>query len=244
MPDFAGRTIAISGIASGFGLAIATAFGAAGATVYGCDIDDEGLAAARKDGAQVARVDLADRDAARGWIEKIGPLDILVNNAGGVLGQVGKPLEQVSDAEWDAVLAVNLNAAAALSQAAIVRLEQAGQSAIVNIASGASLRASMTGVQAYCAAKHGLLGLTRQLAQEFGPRGVRVNAVAPGLVITNPATAAQWEAYGEGERAAILSRIGLRRLGTSGDIAKAVLFLASNDAAFINGQILSVDGGQ
>ena len=115
--------------------------------------------------------------------------------------------------------------------------------AIVNIGSGASLRASMTGVQAYCAAKHAVLGLTRQLAQEFGPFGVRVNAVAPGFVQT-PATARQWASYPAERQRALVEGVPLRRLGTPEDVARAVLFLASDDAGFITGEILSVNGGR
>ena len=102
----------------------------------------------------------------------------------------------------------------------------------------------MTGVQAYCAAKHAMLGLTRQLAQELGPADIRVNAVAPGFVVTNAATQAQWNGYGEAGQAALIGRTALRRLGTADDIAQAVLFLASEAAGFITGQIISVDGGQ
>lgn len=244
MADLAGRIAAVSGIASGFGRAISQAFVAAGARVHGCDVDEEGLAALACEGVCVSRIDLADRTAARGWVAAIGVVDILVNNAGGVLGQSGRPFDAVSDADWDDVIAVNLHAAAALCQAVIPAMTRSGRGAIVNIASGASLRASMTGVQAYCAAKHGLLGLTRQLAHELGPRGIRVNAVAPGFVVTNHATAMQWEGYGAAGRDAILDRIALRRLGTARDIAGAVSFLASDEAAFITGQILSVDGGQ
>lgn len=244
MPDVASRVVAISGIASGFGRAIAATFIAARSVVHGCDKDEAGLAAAAADGARVMRIDLRDRAAARGWIAAIGGIDILINNAGGVLGQSGRPFEEVADGDWNAVIDVNLNAAAALSQAVIPAMAAAGKGAIVNIASGAALRASMTGVQAYCAAKHGLLGLTRQLADELGPRGIRVNAVAPGLVLTNAAATAQWDAYGAAGQDAVLERIALRRLGTPMDIARAVLFLASDDAAFITGQILSVDGGQ
>src|SRR4029453_3121762 len=113
---------------------------------------------------------------------------------------------------------------------------------IVTIASGAGLRPSLTGIQAYTAAKHALIGLTRQLSSELGPHGITVNAVAPGFVLSNPTTQKQWESYGpEGQRR-IGDSIHARRLGTPEDIAAAAIFFASDHAAWISGQVLSVDG--
>ena len=102
----------------------------------------------------------------------------------------------------------------------------------------------MTGVQAYCAAKHGMLGLTRQLAHELGPFAIRVNCISPGFVQTNAATRHQWEAMGKEKRDALLATTPLRRLGTPEDIALAVLFMASDWAGFITGQNLAVNGGR
>jgi 3-oxoacyl-[acyl-carrier protein] reductase len=140
-------------------------------------------------------------------------------------------------------VAINLTSTMAVCRAVAPGMKRQGGGAIVNIGSGASLRASMTGVQAYCAAKHAVLGLTRQLAQELGPFGVRVNAVAPGFVQT-PATARQWASYSPERQRALVEGTPLRRLGTPQDIARAVLFLASDDAGFITGEILSVNGGR
>ena len=247
LPDLAGRTVAVSGVTSAFGAVIAEAFVVQGARVFGCDVDPAGFPALVSAGVGCAAVDLCDRAAAADWIEAVaaeaGGLDFLVNNAGGVAGQQHEPFETLSDADWDIVLAINLNAAMALSRAATPHMAAARSGAIVNICSGASLRASLTGIQAYCAAKHGLLGLTRQLAHELGPQGIRVNAVAPGLVLTGEATRRQWNGYGAEQQAAILSGIAMRRLGTAEEIARATLFLASDWAGFITGQILSVDGG-
>lgn len=249
MPDFTGQTIAVSGGATGFGRAIAEAFRGAGGNVFICDVRDPDLAALATTGIDARHVDLTDRQAARDWIARVedaaaAPVDVLVNNAGGVVGQAQQPFETVSDADWDSVLAVNLGAAFALSQACTPGMARTGRGAIVNIASGAALRASMTGVQAYCAAKHAVLGLTRQLALELGPHGIRVNAVAPGFVVTGDATARQWASYGEAGQRAVIKGIALRRLGTPEDIAGVVLFLASDSAAFVNGEILAVDGGR
>lgn len=246
LPDLAGRVVAVSGAGSAFGIAIAEAFREQGARVFGCDIDSSGFAPLEVADIGCAVVDLRDRAAAAGWIDAIardGGIDILVNNAGGVAGQQHRPFETLPDDDWDMLLDINLNAAMALSRAAIRHMAAARSGAIVNICSGASLRASLTGIQAYCAAKHGLLGLTRQLAHELGPQGIRVNAIAPGLVLTGEATRRQWDAYGAERQADILGGIAMRRLGSADDIGRAALFLASDWAGFVTGQILSVDGG-
>src|SRR3546814_16513044 len=112
----------------------------------------------------------------------------------------------------------------ALSRAATRHMAAAGSGAIVNICSGASLRASLTGIQAYCAAKHGLLGLTRQLAHELGPLGIRVNAIAPGLVLTGEATRRQWADSGPERQAEILGGTRPGALGSCEDLAHRALF--------------------
>jgi 3-oxoacyl-[acyl-carrier protein] reductase len=123
-------------------------------------------------------------------------------------------------------------------------MKRAGQGRIVNISSGAGLQASLTGIQAYCSAKHAVIGLTRQLAHEFGPFGVTVNSVAPGFIRSNPSTEKQWESYGAEGQKALINRIAMHRLGSAQDIANAVLFFASDFAGFVTGQVLSVDGGK
>ena len=122
-------------------------------------------------------------------------------------------------------------------------MKRAGGGSIVNISSRAGLGTSLTGIQAYAAAKAGQIGLTRQLAHELGPFGIRVNSVAPGLVRSNPSTERQWQDYGPEVQRRIVDAIALKRLGRPEDIAHAVLFLASDYAAWITGQVLSVDGG-
>jgi 3-oxoacyl-[acyl-carrier protein] reductase len=119
-----------------------------------------------------------------------------------------------------------------------------GHGRIIFVASGAGLRPSRTGIQAYTAAKHALVGLTKQLSWEFTPAGVTVNAVAPGFVLSNPTSIRQRESYGAEGQKHLINDIHTKRLGTAEDIAAAILFLASDTAGWISGQILSVDGGR
>jgi 3-oxoacyl-[acyl-carrier protein] reductase len=119
-----------------------------------------------------------------------------------------------------------------------------GHGRIIFVASGAGLRPSRTGIQAYTAAKHALVGLTKQLSWEFAPAGVTVNAVAPGFVLSNPTSIRQRESYGAEGQKHLINGIHTKRLGTAEDIAAAILFLASDTAGWISGQILSVDGGR
>ena len=193
-------------------------------------------------------VDVTDTDGVAAAVEEVveadGGLHILVNCAGGVLHQVGRPVEEVSREDFDAIVAVNLTGVFNTVRAAAPTMKSAAYGRVVNISSGAGLGVSKTGIQAYAAAKAGQIGLTRQLAHELGPFGVTVNCVAPGFVRSNPATERQWEAYGpEGQRS-LVEGIALRRLGTPGDIAEAVLFLASDRSGWITGQCIPVDGGK
>lgn len=246
---FDGKTVVVSGAGHGFGRCIAETFAGLGARVFGCDLSAGELAETAKAGVLTEVVDLSGRAAAAGWIVRIeettaGAVDILVNNAGGVAGQTARPIEDVSDADWDRIFAVNIGAAFALSRAAAPAMKRARRGRIVNISSGAGLAASLTGIQAYCSAKHAVVGLTRQLAHELGPYGITVNSVAPGFVRTNEATEKQWASYGAAGQKALVEGIALKRLGTAQEIANAVLFFASDLASFVNGQVLQVDGGR
>lgn len=249
--DFNGQTVLVTGAAHGFGRAIAGAFGTRGATVFVCDVVESELTETVRivgDGCHGSVVDVTDRSAVRAWVrdavERTGRVDVLVNNAGGVLGQVGRPLEEVAAEEWQAIVAVNQTAAFWTAQAAAPFMKAAGSGRIVNISSGAGLGISKTGIQAYASAKAGQIGLTRQLAHELGPHGITVNNVAPGFVLSNPATERQWESYGPEGQQRLVDGIALKRLGTPADIAHAVLFLASDQARWITGVVLPVDGGK
>lgn len=247
---FTGQTAIVTGAAHGFGRAICQAFAAAGARVWGCDVLADELA---ETGAlcgppcAVRTVDVSDRAAVETFVAEAadtGRIDILVNNAGGVLGQVGRPLEAISPADWQAIFDVNVTGAFYCAQAVAPAMKRAGRGRIVNISSRAGLEISLTGIQAYAAAKAAQIGLTRQLAHELGPWGITVNNVSPGFVRSNPTTERQWQSYGEEGQRRLVESIALKRLGTPLDIAHAVLFFASDQAGWITGQVLSVDGGK
>lgn len=248
-PDFTGKVVAVTGAAMGFGRSIARSFASAGARVFATDIEPAGLrATATAGGIAAAVVDLSDRAAAAAWIAGIeretgSAIDVLVNNAGGMLGQTGRPIEDVGDADWDAIFAVNVDAAFVTCRAAAPAMKRAGRGRIINISSGAAFRPSRTRIQAYCSAKHAVLGLTRQLAMELGPFGITVNTVAPGLVLTDAEKQEGWDALGPARHEAVLGSIALGRLGEPQDIANATMFFASDLAGFISGQMLPVNGG-
>ena len=245
-----GVTVCVTGAGHGFGRAIARGFAALGARVFACDLSESELAeTARVDGGiTTAAFDLTAPGAAARWIGEAeaatgGPVGVLVCNAGGVRGQVMRPVEDVPEEDWHAIFDINTHAAFRLAKAVAPGMKRAGAGRIVTISSGAGIKASRTGIQAYCAAKHALVGLTRQLSREFGPHGITVNSVAPGFVLSNPASIAQFESYGEAGKKAIVEGIAMRKLGAAEDIANAVLFLASPYAGWITGQVVPVDGG-
>jgi 3-oxoacyl-[acyl-carrier protein] reductase len=245
--NFSGRTVLVTGAGHGIGRGIAHAFAGLGARTIAADINAAGLAETRAgapENLEILTLDVADRAAVQAAIASIGAVDILVHSAGGVRGQVGRPVEDVPEPDWHAILAVNLTGAFLMAQVVIPAMKAAGRGRIVTISSGAGLGVSLTGIQAYAAAKAGEIGLTRQLAHELGPFGITVNSVAPGFVRSNPTTERQWDAYGPDGQQRLLQAIALRRLGTVADITHAVLFLASDFAGWITGQTLAVDGGK
>jgi 3-oxoacyl-[acyl-carrier protein] reductase len=222
----AGRVALVTGTAQGIGAAIAAALAAEGATVHGVDRE---------------QCDVSDSAAVGELVSAIGRVDVLVNCAGGVVGQVGRPLEDVSDEDWRAVVDANLTSTFVCTRAVTPGMKAAGWGRIVNISSGAGRSVSLTGIQAYASAKAGQLGFTRQTAHELGPSGITVNAIAPGFVLSNPTSIAQWESYGEAGQRAVLERVALRRLGRPEDIAEGVVFLCR--ASWLTGQVISIDGG-
>jgi 3-oxoacyl-[acyl-carrier protein] reductase len=251
---FEGKTVMVTGAAHGFGRAISLAFASRGAAVWACDVigdevrETEALCRAAGATCHAVRTDVRVRADVDACVEKAtaasGRVDVLVNNAGGVCGQVGRPLEDITPAEWQIVFDVNVTGAFYCSQAVAPGMKAARAGRIVNISSGAGLGISLTGIQAYASAKAAQIGLTRQLAHELGPWGITVNNIAPGFVRSNPATERQWASYGEEGQRALVERIALKRLGAPDDIAHGVLFFASDYAGWITGQVLSIDGGK
>lgn len=249
--DFKGQVVIVSGAGHGIGRAIAGAFAQKGARVWACDVLEEALAETEghlSGRIETAVFDVRDEGAVADFVSTVeareGRIDVLVNNAGGVQGQRGEPIETVSSEAWRAIFEVNLDAAFYFARAAAPAMKRARYGRIVMISSGAGLGVSLTGIQAYASAKAAQIGLTRQLAHELGPWNITVNAVAPGFVLSNPATRRQWDAYGDKGQRALVDSIALRRLGEPDDVANSVLFFASPLASWITGEVLRVDGGR
>jgi NAD(P)-dependent dehydrogenase (short-subunit alcohol dehydrogenase family) len=234
--DLEGQTALVTGASRGIGHDVALALAHAGAQT---------LAGVRPgspppDGMEAVELDLRDVGSIRGGVEgaiaRLGRLDILVNNAG--VGTNHDALD-ATEAEWDEVLEVNLKGLFFCCQAAGRHMVERGHGRIVNMSS----QAGSVGLRrhaAYCASKGGVEQVTRVLALEWGPRGVTVNAVAPTFIRT-PGTA---ERLDRPEFLAdVLTRIPLGRVGTTAEVAAAVIFLASPAAALVNGAVLAVDGG-
>ncbi|MFD0669289.1 SDR family NAD(P)-dependent oxidoreductase [Ramlibacter sp. MAHUQ-53] len=242
----AGRAIAVTGAASGIGLAVAGSLADAGARVALLDRDAEGAeraaAALRARGAQAiaAACDVASEAAVAAAAARVrrefGPVTGLVNNAGMLLPG---PLESVSLEDWNQVLAVNLTGYLLCSRAFGQDMLAAGRGSIVHIASISALHPQARS-GAYSASKAGVLLMNKQLAAEWGPRGVRSNALCPGMIRT-ALSAAFYEVPGfEAARAAVTAS---RRVGEPVDIAEPAAFLLSDRAAYVNGTELVVDGG-
>ena len=252
--DFTSKAVIVTGAAHGFGRAIALAFAARGASVWACDVLGDELEDTRRQcvkaggKCQVAVVNVRSRRQIFAFVDRIldmdGKADILVNNAGGVLGQVGRPLEAITEEDWDSIFEVNTRAAFYFAQAVAPGMKSNGGGRIVNISSGAGLGVSLTGIQAYASAKAAQIGLTRQLAHELGEWNITVNNIAPGFVLSNPNSIRQFESYGEQGQKALVNNLALKRLGSPEDIAHGVLFFASEYAGWITGQALSIDGGR
>jgi 3-oxoacyl-[acyl-carrier protein] reductase len=229
----AGKTAVVTGTAHGIGAAIAKALRDDGAAVHEVD----------KDSVAEHSADLTDAAAVRDFFATIGAVDILVNNAGGVCGQVGRPLDEVPDDDWRAVVEANLTTAFHCTRAVIPGMKERRWGRIVNISSAAGLTVSKTGIQAYASAKAGLIGFTRQMAHELGPMGITVNCIAPGFILSNPTTEIQWRSYGPDGQRELINGIATRRLGDPADIANGVQFFASPRSGWVTGQVIAIDGG-
>lgn len=238
-----GKAAIVTGAASGIGCATAQLFAAEGARVLAVDLPDKQLAQAHREHETIAVLEtsVAEPDAPRKIVDtavaRFGRLDIVMNNAGVASNALA---EQMTREDWDRTLAVNLTAPFLICQCAIRHLRASGAGRIVNVA---SVMADGTdyGLAAYCASKAGVAGLTRTLALELGKFGITANYLLPGAIRTGMTTPL-WDM--RPDIADIWAKkSALRRLGEPLDLAKAALFLASDDGAFVTGHGLTVDGG-
>ena len=241
--DFSGRAVAVTGSASGMGADAVGAFAAAGAEVYGLDIDEhKGAAVASDAGARFLPCDVTDTtsvEAAFGRIENdAGRLDVLINNAGGFWHQ--HTTESLPESEWDAVVDLNLKGVFLCTRRAMALLRRSGAGRIITLSSLAGQTAVYRSSPAYAAAKAGVLALSRVFAYELAADGVTSNAISPSAVMTDRIR----EVRGPDERARTEATIPLGRYGTTGEIVNWMLFLASDEAAYMTGQTITVNGGR
>jgi len=246
---FDGRTAIVAGAARGIGQAIARSLASYGARVLACDllVDEIVPIAGRLNGGGeiiAAKVDVTDETSIADIVRKAGGVaDILVYVAGGVRGQKPRPLDEVTADDFDAIVDVNLKGAFLFAKAVAPGMKSKGAGRIITISSRAGLATSLTGIQSYAAAKHGQIGLVKQMAQELGPFGITVNSIAPGFMATSPDYEQQWNNWPAAFRENFVNTIAMRRMGVPQDIANAVTFLASDHASWITGQTIAVTGG-
>jgi len=233
-----GKTAIITGAASGIGRAMAKRFAAAGATLIAADIDAEGLKSLADEISCKTVVGDITSEEGRAAILDTPALDILVNNAGILDGLT--PLHDTEDGMWNRVIDVNVTAPFKLCRAAVPRMIEMGGGVIVNTCSAASLSGGRAGC-AYTASKHALLGLTRSIAFYYRDKGIRCNAVAPGAIQTELSYREIPHMEGINKYAPYFPLIG--EFGEPEQIADVALFLASDASAYVNGEVLSVDGG-
>lgn len=238
-----GKVALVTGASSGLGAAVARLFAARGAKVFGVARDADRMATVFEDvsGGAYASVDISDsqacRDAVAQCVEKFGRLDALINVAG--FHQMRHTVS-MTDEDWDKDLAVNLNGPFFLCRAALPHLLESGGN-IVNVASIAGIEGEVYSA-GYCAAKHGLVGLTRALAIEFTSERLRVNAVCPGGMLTPQTT--EFAAPEDADWNLIMRIAAPRGMMDVADVAKTIAFLASDDAAAVHGAVYIVDAGK
>jgi len=241
MFDLSGKTALVTGASGGIGEAVAKSLHRQGATVvlHGTRAEKlEALSAELGDRSHVVTANLADREAVAGVIdaaaEKAGPVSILVNNAGITRDNLAV---RMKDEEWDQVLEVNLTASMILCRAALRNMMKARHGRIISISSIVGVTGN-PGQTNYAASKAGMIGYSKSLAQEVASRGVTVNIVAPGFIET-PMT----DALSDAQKDTLLGRVPAGRLGQVGEIAAAVTYLASDEAAYVTGATIHVNGG-
>jgi len=243
----------VTGAAQGIGQGTAMRFAREGAHVAVCDINAEGVKKVSQDILALGckslwfEVDVSNTAQVNAMVQKtvesFGRIDILVNNAGGGFNLPNK-LEEITDEIWDRVVDANLKGTFICSRAVAPYMKQQKSGRIINLSSKAGrYGGELTGIQ-YSSAKAGVMGLTRQLAKDLGPFGITANAIAPGLALSSPRVEKLWmERKTEAERRAVIQAIPLRRLSTVEEQASVILFLASDDASYVSGVTIDVNGG-
>lgn len=249
--DLEGRVALVTGAAGTIGRAIARRLSDNGAKVVIADINREGAEAFASElpDAMAAAIDITSRDSTEAGvaetIARYGRLDILVNNAGVNSFVHRVTIDAFPPEEWERVTGIDLDGLYRMSHAALQPMVKQGEGGrIINIASVVGL-AAMRLQSAFVAAKAGIIHLTRSMALEMGPQGILTNAIAPGSVMSEGTRSLFYGADGKfaGRTAEFMRHLPLGRPGTAEEIAEAVLFLASPNAAYVNGQVLAVDGG-
>ena len=243
MTDLCDRVAFVTGASRGIGRAVAVRLAAAGVAVAACaredhvrGVVDEIVAAGGRAEALSADVTSADslKAAVRATLDRFGRIDILVNNAGIARDQL---LMRMKAEEWDAVIATNLTAVFTCTQAVLRPMLRQRWGRVINVGSVVG-QTGNPGQANYAASKAGLIGFSKALAHEVAARGITVNVVAPGFIETDMTAA-----LGEGAREALAARIPAGRLGRPEDVAAAVCYLAADEASYITGQVIGVNGG-
>ena len=239
--EFENKVVMVTGGAAGIGLVTAENFVKKGAKIAICDVNPEaGEAAAKALGPEASfqKVDVADSASVSSWVdavfEKYGQIDVLVNNAGITRDSL---IMRMKEADWDAVISVNLKSAFNCIKAVSKIMVKQRSGRIINLASVVGVMGN-PGQANYVASKAGMIGLTKTVAKELGGRGITVNAVAPGFIETDMTAV-----LSDKVKEAMLSMIPLQRAGIPQDVADAITFLASDQAAYITGQVIHVTGG-